>query len=472
MSERSTTEIAPEFSPNVNELIGEVYPHRDLASYFLLQDVNEQNDTEDPNYIDVVEPLLDNVELNEEELKKVVLPGWGNLELNTKRVENVTPKNYVSSLLLTLAMSELPVESIDSEGESGEDKLGDIISDVFPAYEVYRKEVASALELAMTDKEKFIKKYFTEDRSIKLYQKVFNSAAAGAFMLSMVLSGCIGVNGRVVSPSVEEPTPVVEVIESTPTATSSPVEESTKKSPIGYSPEKSLGGDDLELILPTEEPIVWPTSKPTDIPVEEPTVVEEEEFPIADPFYYFTRYYTGETDIFEEVRIFGYYFESGQFHGGDLKDPDPFKRLPGLTTLFLDFRYEGQEITTEGHFIIGTIEDNTTKNRGKLYPIKVKLMPWNSRYTVNWQGEGLKSKEIVDQLLKMDKLYVASFFVMNKEEEEPIWYADGSQRYSEEDWVEMRLIVDEIWKNGGSSEKYEFVLESLYNKSDLPSMKD
>lgn len=69
MSERSTTEIAPEFSPNVNELIGEVYPHRDLASYFLLQDVNEQNDTEDPNYIDVVEPLLDNVELNEEELK-------------------------------------------------------------------------------------------------------------------------------------------------------------------------------------------------------------------------------------------------------------------------------------------------------------------------------------------------------------------------------------------------------------------
>lgn len=99
-------------------------------------------------------------------------------------------------------------------------------------------------------------------------------------------------------------------------------------------------------------------------------------------------------------------------------------------------------------------------------------MPWNSRYTVNWQGEGLKSKEIVDQLLKMDKLYVASFFVMNKEEEEPIWYADGSQRYSEEDWVEMRLIVDEIWKNGGSSEKYEFVLESLYNKSDLPSMKD
>lgn len=71
--------------------------------------------------------------------KKVVLPGYGNMLLSP---ESNTPRAYMSSLALTLAMSELPVQTIESETNlSRKEKLGDIVSEVHPTFDKDRKDM-------------------------------------------------------------------------------------------------------------------------------------------------------------------------------------------------------------------------------------------------------------------------------------------------------------------------------------------
>ncbi len=85
----------------------------------------------------------------EEEIRAILFDEWENL-----------PKGMLRDVLKT--------EGYDNLGDNAEKEqtMGELIGEVYPLFDKYMEDVDSALELAFTDREKFIKKY-VEDESVR-----------------------------------------------------------------------------------------------------------------------------------------------------------------------------------------------------------------------------------------------------------------------------------------------------------------
>ncbi|MFA7654979.1 MAG: hypothetical protein WCX98_02705, partial [Candidatus Dojkabacteria bacterium] len=232
MSENNTSyEIAQEkdtLSPEVDALIQEVSSHISIDPEVLAQDpletdteYGEKIEEEFP-FLSTIKPFLDKVTL-EEGLKDVILPnGYGRLALDPK---GNTPEGYISSLALTLAMSELPVQTIESETNlPREEKLGDIISEVHPTFDKDRDDMERILELAITDKGRFLKEFKGESRS-EMYNMLRTKVALSA-LTAMMLSSCVLQEGVIVNvpTATKEPVAITEPVD-IPTETEIPATE-------------------------------------------------------------------------------------------------------------------------------------------------------------------------------------------------------------------------------------------------------
>lgn len=438
MSENNTSyEIAQEkdtLSPEVDALIQEVSSHISIDPEALAQDpletdteYGEKIEQEFP-FLSTIKPFLDKVTL-EEGLKDVIIPnGYGRLVLDPK---GNTPEGYVSSLALTLAMSELPVQTIESETNlPREEKLGDIISEVHPTFDKDRDDMERILELAITDKGRFLKEFKGESRS-EMYNMLRTKVALSA-LTAMMLSSCVLQEGVIVNvpPATKEPVAITEPVD-IPTATEVPATE----------------------VPATEVSTSTPTPVPTETPEPTPTATE---WPLANPW---------GANYVQEHLMYGYEF--GIWNNFYTPEGDNLGK--GLNVVFADFHYEALEITEEGYFLTGSIVDKSRSHRGERYPVRLKMGPVFNYNTNEGKVVYADTEELIRNNIVEDRHYAIVLYVMDKEKGRPIIFTDfdwEESKSSQEKWREARLIVNDLMRiEGGSSEKYEFVLESAGSAS-------
>lgn len=73
---------------------------------------------------------------------------------------------------------------LESDAVVKTQKLGDIISDVYPAFDEYREDMKRALELAFTDKDRFVEVFFVKEFCLhSILQVVGYRVLSGAMIL-------------------------------------------------------------------------------------------------------------------------------------------------------------------------------------------------------------------------------------------------------------------------------------------------
>lgn len=432
MSENNTSyEIAQEkdtLSPEVDALIQEVSSHISIDPEVLAQDpletdteYGEKIEQEFP-FLSTIKPFLDKVTL-EEGLKDVILPnGYGRLVLDPK---GNTPEGYVSSLALTLAMSELPVQTIESETNlPREEKLGDIISEVHPTFDKDRDDMERILELAITDKGRFLKEFKGESRS-EMYNMLRTKVALSA-LTAMMLSSCVLQEGVIVNvpPATKEPVAITEPVD-IPTETEIPATE----------------------VPATEVPTSTPTPIPTETPEPTPTATK---WPPAGPY--------NVSLMDQEFLTFGHRLIFNEYEDSTEHFPE------ALAVVFKDFSYESLEETDEGYFLIGSLVAQDRANRGELYPVRIKvktdMLVWYHDKDGIWTISG---EELIGKSIK-EKYEFFGCIIMEKEKGQPLLkenLQDDMGIIDQEKWRELRLLVGDLLAAGGETEDYELVFNVM-----------
>ncbi len=439
---------------------------REVSSHIEVELISQEQDSteQDPGFVDVLESFLGRVEWKNETEIDIDLPNnLGKFKPHPEIGDSSTPEDYASSLLLALAVCEVPVQSIESNKNLGEihgwgkmpsdelaktlevdssvktEKLGDIISEIFPVFDKYKEDMKSALGLAITDKDGFVESFLVSrensinDRINKFMSrlslrkgnpvptKVAYSAITATVVTAIVLSSCY-YSPEATESSLEnlytEIASTAEVAE--PIATLSPIEEEI------ISPSQS----------PTsiEEEIIEPTLNPT--PTEEGFVVDEGYSPVP-----------GFDDFDFEISRHGYALIWGDWQ------PDITEPTQRAILIYLpEFYYERQGVTPSGRFIEGKFD-----YKGQEISVEIILDGIQSGYVSSRTWHPLKTSADVSKYLKKGEFYYPDLFIVDNEGN-PILYS-GS--YTEEDWFEIRSLIDDILRNGGSSSGYKLVLHIL-----------
>lgn len=244
---------------------------------------------------------------------------------------------------------------------------------------------------------------------------------------AMFLSSCVGQDGLIAnltSPT-SELVPITETVE-IPTATEAPT---STLAPI-----------------PTETPEPTPTAT---------------KWPPASPW---------GSNYIQEHLTYGYEFG----FGGTVYPPELNILGKLLAIGFADFHYEALEITEKSYFLTGSIVDKSRSHRGERYPVKLKINNNYLGFSYFTDGdEQVKpdTEELIRHYIVEDKHYAVILYVMDKEIGRPIFSTDlewEEGKTSQEKWREARLLVNDLMRiEGGSSERYEFVLSTAGSASAL-----
>jgi hypothetical protein len=340
-------------------------------------------------------------------------------------------KEQIEPLLLGDKWEDLPLEvlshilSIGAQKETIE--LGDLVSDVYPAFEKYREDINEALKLAFLVKEKFVKKYVEDDTTRERISRAFSNlwrklpnlnykTASALGSMVLIMAAC--------SPIVSS-TPAGAV----PGGSEIPEETIVLETEEETSPTPML----IEAASPTPFPTPFPTPTPTETP--KPLITE---VPSAKPSYSFL----------EEYKKNGYAVSIDTIHSSE------FGEQLVVSFVLPIFTYQGYEVTADGDYMIGEVEI-----QGEKYVVKMLIDPEISHY--NTRGSSsyyLKNKKVADKFMKSFVNYCV-FVIPIKTEEEDIFYrANIFNTYSEEDWRTFRSEFKELLAQGGSTPEQEIVL--------------
>lgn len=244
-------------------------------------------------------------------------------------------------------------------------------------------------------------------------------------IVTMFLSSCVGQDGLIAN----LPSPTSELVPITET---------------------------VEIPTATEAPSNTPAPIPTETPEPTPTATK---WPPASPW---------GSNYIQEHLTYGYEF--GIWNDFYTPEHNILGKL--LNIVFADFHYEALEITEEWYFLTGSIVDKSRSHRGERYPVRLKMSKNNPIFNYNKDGGELvypDTEELIRNYIVEDKHYVVVLYVMDKEIGRPILSTDlewEEGKTSEEKWREARLLVNDLMRiEEGSSEKYEFVLESAGSAS-------
>ncbi len=298
----------------------------------------------------------------------------------------------------------------------------------------------------------------------RMYQKALRSGALSVFVLAMMLTSCVEVNGGVVTPITEEPAPVVEIIDPEvieptpeveiiePTATATPTLSEPRPKSEHSLPEKSLSEEELGLILSTETPIVWPTMKPTHTkaPVKEIPIEEFLETLLLEGRSLAPNYADDE----KEFLIYGYLPIGMTF---EMVSPNGNIEMVSAHTIVLPvFHFEGREMSNgKTIYLIGSMRDISKINKDRMFPIKVKVDERNTLYASDDLGIYLSP---FTENVRLEGTYCIYVVLLDKNSGKLLFPTTEIYSYSEEDWKEERLLIDKILKDEETRANYELIL--------------
>lgn len=235
-------------------------------------------------------------------------------------------------------------------------------------------------------------------------------------IVTMFLSSCVGQDGLIAN----LPSPTSEIVPITETVAMPTATEASTSTPAPIPTE-----------TPEQTPTAtkWPPAGPYN-----PSLMDHEYLTFGHRLIFYK--YEDSTEYFPEA----------------------------LDVVFKDFYYESIEITDEGYFLTGSLVAQDRANRGKSYPVRIKVKPdmllLFDEKDVLWTISG---KELLGKNIK-EKYNLIACSIIDKEKKKPLIsedLQDDKRMITQEKWRELRLLVGDLLEGGGETENYELVLNYM-----------